>query len=211
MTKRVRRIDNVPRPLPDIGVAVICGDAYVRSARRIVSLIPLDMTDAAKYGALNLGEMAVAATNLALALELYLKAQITQTGAPFPEVHPLSQLYALISKEVREKVERNYGPRVAALNLREASGFKLQINKAETDRPFDADKPHPAGVKALLQRSARTFVTWRYLFAHGETISGEPLSFEYAPLLIVAEELRSHFAADLAMREKQSSARPLQT
>ena len=179
-------------PPPDVGAATMCADAFYRSSLGFIRAVPADISLSGRYAGSNLGEMVVSATNLAFAIELYLKALILQSGNAFPHIHLLSDLYRLLPLGLQDEIGSAFQARMDQADKVATAGVVVQIRLSSAgEPPFNNRGPLPRGCVALLQRSAHMFVTWRYLFAHGETEPGKPIRFEYVSLCVLAEELRA--------------------
>ena len=174
-----------------VSAAIASGDAFRDHAETFWRLVEADSGAADKVAEEHIGELIVSATSLALALEIYLKALLLVLRQPAPTVHDLDQLLNLVPKKQRQAVEAEYKKRRTSEQPEDTSGVSLHIvhHGGETP-PFERPGPLSMNLSPLLRRNASAFMTWRYLFAHGPTRNGEPLSYEYVRLRFAAEAIR---------------------
>lgn len=92
----------------DAQVALACGEAYQRLAAEFIPRIGVIKEESAQAMSHELGDLVACATNLGFAIELYLKALITQLDLPVPQVHDLRALYDGIPQPVRALIEDVY-------------------------------------------------------------------------------------------------------
>ena len=83
--------------------ALVCGEAFQRLATEFIPRIGLIKETSAQAMSNELGDLVACATNLGFAIELYLKALLTQLNLPVPQVHDLRALYDTIPQPVRTK------------------------------------------------------------------------------------------------------------
>ena len=175
-----------------VSAALASGDAFRDHAESFWRLVENQSGEADKVAEAHIGELIVSATSLALALEIYLKALLLVLGQPAPTVHNLDQLLDLIPKKHRQAVEANYNKHRSAENPEHTSGVSLHVvHHGGPTPPFERATALSMSLGSLLRRNAGAFVTWRYLFAHGPTKTGEPLSYEYVRLRFAADAIRS--------------------
>ena len=178
----------------DVAAAVLCGDAFYQLAQPFIRSIPTDPAEAASYAVSNIGHMSAASVNLAFALEIFLKALIAGTGKSFPSEHSLLNLFDEFRPDVQEQIKVAFdsatnGQRISDV---ETGGLLVEVSCGPPKQATGSAKPFPKGVRALLQRNAKNFIAWRYVFSC-ETKDGFPLSFEFGNLNVLAQILRSCF------------------
>ncbi len=76
--------------------ALVCGEAFQRLAAEFIPRIGVIKETAAQAMSNELGDLVACATNLAFALELFLKALLSQLDLPVPKSHNLYILYDAI-------------------------------------------------------------------------------------------------------------------
>ncbi len=170
----------------DVDTAIRCAEAFFQTAMGFVDRMLSSGLRPAAYAIDNLPEMSVSATNMSFAIEVYLKALIAHNDIEYPPMHDLAKLYEKLPKGIQNAVSSAYLARTAALDGAKDVGIVLQIGRGQAPEL----RTYPRGCLSLLKRSDRMFVTWRYVFAHGDAASAE-LRFEYTLLRIIAEELRA--------------------
>ena len=174
-----------------VSAAIASGDAFRDHAEAFCRLVEADSGAADRVAKKDIGELIVSATSLALALEIYLKALLLVLGQPAPTIHNLEQLLNLVPKKQRQAIEAAYNKRRASEQPEDTSGVSLHIvHHGGEFPPFERPGPLSMNLSPLLRRNASAFMTWRYLFAHGPTKSGEPLSYEYVRLRFAADAIR---------------------
>jgi hypothetical protein len=149
------------------------------------------------------GPMIASATNLAFAIELYMKAlRILNKLGPM-RTHDLATLYANLPTELRRAIKATYD--VAQKKLDPSQPARaLTVAISHKDAPQD-DKDalqdhrfraptsmYDASLPAVLERSRVLFEEWRYLYEQGEHGKVKRLYYEYQWLEAVADALRQH-------------------
>ena len=161
-----------------VSAAIASGDAFRDHAEAFWHLVEEQSGQADKVAETNIGELIVSATSLALALEIYLKALLLVLRQPAPTVHDLDRLLSLVPKKQRQALEAAYSKSRSTEQSDDTSGVSLHVvQNGEETPPFERSSSLSMNLTPLLRRNAGAFTTWRYLFAHGPTKAGEPLSF----------------------------------
>jgi len=73
----------------DARAALVCGEAFQRLAAGFIPRIGVIKETSAQAMSNELGDLVACATNLGFAIELYLKALLTQLDLPVPKSHNL--------------------------------------------------------------------------------------------------------------------------
>lgn len=92
----------------DSQAALVCGEAFQRLAQEFIPRIGIIKKKSSQDMSSELGDLVACATNLGFAIELYLKALLTQLDLPVPQVHDLRTLYDAIPQPVRALIESVY-------------------------------------------------------------------------------------------------------
>jgi HEPN domain-containing protein len=150
-----------------------------------------------------LGDLVACATNLALALELYQKAFLTELDLPVPEVHDLRDLYDLIPSSIGSDIELKY---LACLKLHAPLWRRISLSLAvgPPEKPqYDESKKASVALPDLLARSRYLFLSWRYAFefTQPEDSPYQFRTFEYAWLWCAAEAMRAEFTTRFRGRD----------
>lgn len=172
------------------GFAVASGDEFCSMAYAFIKNMPTDASEAAKLALEHPGAVIASATNIALGIELLLKALLVYYSVPVPHTHELPNLFKALPKNVAESIINDYkalekddGMGIAAIEII-SSEVKLE------DRNLDVSDH---SFSAVMQRNSNAFVLWRYAFESIRGVGGFVLRYEYASLLRIARALRAQF------------------
>ncbi len=206
MSKKQREPSVTRHSDVDVCAALECGDAFFRLAQPFISAVPSRFEEAQTFAGEKLGDMSAAAVNLALAIEIYLKALIANSGKPFPNEHTLATLFDELPSGLQKTISTQYeeGTQHQKASDSSAGALQVEVVRRDSSRPAAEWRQFPRGFKALLQRNARNFVAWRYLFA-SETREGAPLSFEFENMNIGARILRRLLPETEAVRRNRDT------
>lgn len=174
-------------------IALACADSFLRAAQsfidpeRIQKALPEGRFGSAEHGHA-LGDLAVCATNLAFAIEIYLKCLRVQVGLPVRAQgsgHDLWKLYEDLpihtKKEIEERYERGRthpNSTYASIAFSHSRNPKPPVWSDLTDKSMN--------IAEVLKRSKDVFVSWRYVFEVKDSYreTGHQLhTFEYLLLL----------------------------
>jgi hypothetical protein len=97
-----------PDPPRDANIALVAADSFRAHANIFLATIGRDMATAHELAARDIGGLVASATEMALAVELYLKALRTILDMSIPRSHDLCKLYGDIPAEVAAMVEQHY-------------------------------------------------------------------------------------------------------
>jgi HEPN domain-containing protein len=172
----------------------LSADAFRASSRPFRQKVAgLSIDAASREATKDLGGLMASATNLALSVELYLKALRMATGRAPNRIHALDKLYADLPQDLRQSVEAAYGARPKPALDGEAIAVDLSIKRKdgpEEVRPPKTVKPDHS-LPLVLQRSSAVFETWRYLYESGELGKVNP-RYEFHYLGVAADVLHEH-------------------
>lgn len=191
--------------------AFVCGEAFQRLAEKLLPAIP-SVKEGFHLVPDETGDLVACATNLAFAVELYLKGILTQLGLDVPTTHDLRALYDLIPQADRTLIESIYDTALPDEVQRLGGHLSLQLASFQLAEgplrkpPWNDDKVSLA-LPDLLVRSKDLFVSWRYVFEFSppEGSLYQVRKFEYGLLRCAAEVLR----VELRVRLHESGERPL--
>lgn len=182
----------------DGNAAFQTANACFELAGSVFSRVPDDVNEAAKFTYENLGEIFAAATNLALAIELYLKSLAIATGSPVLRTHNLLELFDTLPKVLRDSIELRFRDRMSWLGEQERSiALTMAITSTPSPPPMDSvpvpvPDPDSLDLRGVLNVEKDPFKTWRYIHETGPEL---PVlySLEYGRLGVIANALQDHF------------------
>jgi hypothetical protein len=142
------------------------------------------------------GGTIASASNLAFAIELYMKALRMLNKLGPMNIHELSKLYLNLPKELRRAIETTYDamPKISA-PYKQPKAVLVRIshkNAPESDRRDTPRWPTDVSLHALLERNNNLFERWRYLWDEGEPGKVKQAYYEYQCLEAAADALREH-------------------
>lgn len=147
----------------DVQSALTCGKAFQRLAAKFIPRIGVIKETSAQAMSNELGDLVACATNLGFAIELFLKALLTQLDLPVPKSHNLRALYDAIPQPVRTLIQDVYDTKwPEQLHRLPHHSFTLAMGPLEEPR-WDVYKVS-SSLPDLLARSRDIFQSWRYVF-----------------------------------------------
>lgn len=178
----------------DAKLAFVCGEAFQRQAGEIIPRISAIKEGSEQSLSNELGDVVVCATNLAFALELFIKAILVHLDLEVPEMHDLSALYKRIPDQVKAIIEDTYHAKLPEqLRALPYHRFTFATWKRPLAGPHFDDKTRlSSSLPDLLARSSNLFQSWRYLFEFSQP-DDNPYQyhlFEYALLWCATEAVR---------------------
>ena len=152
-----------------------------------------------------LGDLAVCATNLAFALEIYLKCLRAQLGLPQARGHDLWELYRGLPPNTKNEIERRYERGRTNPSSAYAS-ITFSLSRRPDTPAWEDLSLVSMKLGDVLKRSKDVFVSWRYVFEvrNAEDDGSRQLHrFEYLLLLLAcvainAVILRNWYTPQLA-------------
>ncbi len=173
--------------------ALVCGEAFQRLAQEFIPRIGAIKENSSQAMSSELGDLVACATNIGFAIELYLKALLTQLDLPVPQVHDLRTLYGAIPQPVRELIESVYDTALPE-QVRQLYGrVSFTIAKGPLEEPPRDDYTKVSlALPDVLARSRDLFQSWRYIFefTQPEDSPYQFHQFEYGLLWCAAEAIR---------------------
>jgi len=115
-----------------------------------------------------MGDVVAAATNLAFAIELYIKVILTLSKIPVPlgrEGHDLGKLYAAMPEHFRSVIGRSYEERRKKDWKGRYPSITVSIGQVSAGIPkWNDGCSESLDLEALLNRSSNIFTSWRYIY-----------------------------------------------
>jgi hypothetical protein len=177
--------------------ALVCGEAFQGLAQEFIPKIGAIKEKSSQAMSNELGNLVACATNIGFAIELYLKALLTQQNLPVPHVHDLRTLYDAIPQPVRELIESVYDTALPD-QVRQLYGrVSFTIAKGPLkEPPWDDHAKVSVALPDVLARSKDIFQSWRYIFefTQPEDSPYQFHQFEYGLLWCAAEAIRVEVA-----------------
>ena len=180
-----------------IRLAARSADAFFARARSVVEKLSTSTRHhAGRYATDTLEEVVVAATNLGLSIELYMKTLWMLAGKKPPkgsQGHQLFVLFEGLPEDLKNSIDAQYAtvpPRPAGM------GSTCRVTATETVLRIDVrDTPSnkttdSRSLREVLRRSEDVFVSWRYFHELSKPAS-DLISFEFFDLNAIAEILKS--------------------
>ena len=172
------------------GIAVAGADALVAYADTFLNHVPDDMREQGIFATNNFGNMLGSATNLLLAIELYLKALLLLHGRPAPHTHELPDLFRALTDELQKAVLIAYD------NVRTIGPKDHDVIEILPDHGVTAESHPPISdftLLMVLRRNSNAYVHWRYAFESVQNLKTTRLRYEYVDLRRIAAALRQQF------------------
>ena len=186
-------------PKHDRDAAVAFAEAFLRVAEPVVIRIRKDVPESTTQSRPflpSMGDVAAAATNLAFAIELYIKAILIASNVDVPtgrDGHNLGKLHAAMPQHFKDMIERSY----EETRKKDWNGKYPSIILAMRPEPanlpnWDDNRSESLDLGALLNRSPHIFTDWRYIYEFKNPGEGgwQSRRFEYALLLSACRAMR---------------------
>ena len=121
-----------------IATAVASADAFVSQARAAWLRFEEDPERADATAGKHIGELIVSATNLSLAIELYLKALLLENGLAAQKTHELPQLFRCLPRKIQLDIEAQYDVLRKSEEEGKLAGLSLHISQGSSvEQSFD--------------------------------------------------------------------------
>jgi HEPN domain-containing protein len=191
--------------------ALVCGEAFQRLAHELIPRIGAIEEKPSQGMSRELADVVACATNIGFAIELYLKALLTQLDLPVPQVHDLRTLYDAIPQPVRELIESVYDTELPHVVRQLCGRVSFTVAKGPPERPPRDDNTKASlALPDVLARSRDLFQSWRYIFefTQPQGSSYQSHKFEYGLLWCAAEAIRVEITVRLGGTGDAPSASP---
>ena len=176
----------------DTSVSLDCAEAFQGTAEPFLARIAEDVKGGGPQPISQIGDLVVAASNLAFAVELYIKTLLAQLKQDVPKGHHLGKLYWSIPEYVRDGIEKSW--RTILKRDRYGKRGSITIAKGPTDPPiWDESRSGAICLEEVLDRSEDVFSSWRYIyeFTRPSQSNYQFHHFEYGSLLSACKAIRA--------------------
>jgi hypothetical protein len=178
--------------------AVECAEAFLRLAEPVVIRIGNDVPESTQSHPFlpSMGDVAAAATNLAFAIELYIKAILIESKIDAPtgrDGHNLGKLHSAMPQHFKTVIERSYEETRKKHWNGKYPSITLAMRPVPANLPkWDDNRSESLDLGALLDRSSDIFTAWRYIyeFKHPGEGGWQCHRFEYGLLLSACHAMR---------------------
>ncbi|MDH5184946.1 MAG: hypothetical protein OEX12_13770 [Gammaproteobacteria bacterium] len=174
----------------DVTVGIQSADSFREHAHFFISKIPNDMNKAHIYAANDFGGLITSATNMAFAIELYLKILRALTGKNIPDSHHLWELFKKLPQEIKTHIQDNYNKQ-NPVDGNDVAALEVMIAPSNQSPPNRTEPRKEPSLKNILITSSNTFQTWRYMYEIMEHKVHKPICYEYMRLDLIAHLVRS--------------------
>ena len=181
----------------DINATLACAEAYLRLAEpAVIRIKELEEGTQPHVFSPNFGDMVVAATNLAFAIELYIKAILIVSMIDVPlgrEGHNLGKLYAAMPQHFKIVIGESYEETRKKDWIGRYPSIIVSIGQVSAGIPkWDDNRSEPLDIEALLNRSSDIFTVWRYIYEFRKPDEGgwQFHRLEYGLLLSACRAMR---------------------
>ncbi len=182
---------NTGRKKYRIGMALTSASAFQDLANNFIEPARIVEPEQAKQFAMNnLGHLIASATNMSLAIEIYLKAILSHLNIEPKNTHNLLKLFDSLPDKIGDELESKYND-LPKSHTGKVGCFHLL---PKSDEDFSDKK---FGIRAILESSKDAFVTWRYLYEHMEAKDRNDVIYEFHSLEKFASILKEHLLNQL--------------
>jgi len=176
--------------------AIDAADGFCRLSSQFTEALPEDREMTAN-AAQDFGALTASATNLILAVELYLKAVLIGAELPVPWTHDLVELFKSLPENWRTGIEARYNARAGG-TPDVTSSLRLYVRLAKPVEGIEAIRnPVDQSLPSLLERNRSAFITWRYIHEGMSRDKVEVYEYEFRRLKLICELLREQLVASL--------------
>jgi HEPN domain-containing protein len=182
--------------MPPHRSAAMAADAFLKVALQYFNNLDKDIIKAGKQMFNDLGGMICAATNLSLAIELYIKALYLVQGN-HTHGHDLLDLYHGIPDDLRQTISDNYKKTCEEADSN--CNKSVIIGKKKTHSKL-TDKGYPnkddvgdlKDIETVLSLCRNMYITWRYMHEDNKDDNLKLFVFPYGAMHNIGDVLRFH-------------------
>lgn len=153
----------------DLNAILACAEAYLRLAEpSVIKIKELPESKQPNQFSFCMGDAVAGATNLAFAIELYIKAILIVSKIEVPQGrdgHNLAKLYAVMPEHFKIVIGESYEKTRKKDWMGQIPSITLSIGQAMAGIPkWEYNHDVSLELEALLHRSSNIFTSWRYIF-----------------------------------------------
>lgn len=189
----------------DLNTALNAARGFTTLAQDYFRELPGAQSQASPFIARTRGAFTAAATNIALAVEIYLKAAAIVHQIDVLHAHDLRQLFERLPDTSRVEIEKCYQDEESKLG-EGVCGIEIAVTATPVP-PSAGDLARAqrsllkvTDVRSLLSAESDAFVTWRYFFAEGPVGPVAVFSSHFRRLQILGGVLDAHIRSEAASR-----------
>ncbi len=170
----------------DVNTSLVCADSFMELSLKQIEIAM--MPEHGVSGMRKISQVFTSATNMGLAIELYLKTLIImENNTNKFRVHLLHELYSLLSKATQENLIAKYNQlggneRKDVLYIAASSSTNNSKVKPQQERNIS--------LLELLTNNCKNFVSFRYMFENGCSANWQYTHFEHGNLELAANAFR---------------------
>jgi HEPN domain-containing protein len=182
-------------------MACLVADGFFNAADRFFSKLPRGLNKSAQAAFERRGELAAAATSLALAIELYLKALAIGFGKRPVKTHDLTKLFGELPSKLQNSIEAAY----ANFSVNMPQDVISAIEMFVTTTPYPPTETEETAlrrqvgdcktVRSLLENEKDAFQNWRYVYEPDMPSGVSFIQIEFHRLGAVAKILRANLVS----------------
>ena len=174
-------------------MAFRAGTGFQALANTFFSRMPDTQPQRNQFILENLGEFVAAVTNLAFAVELFLKAALLVNGHVMQRgTHDLECLHDKLPPQRQQELEKTFQALLNRQKPINREAYELGITVAPSPPSNGPERKRPTTLRETLTAEKDAFPEWRYIFQH-DVRSGQALfQSEFQLLAIAAHTLRLH-------------------
>ena len=181
----------------DLNAALGCAEAYLRLAEpAVIRIKDVEESTQPRPFSPSFGDVVAAATNLAFAIEVYIKAILIVSKIDVPtgrEGHNLGKLYQAMPQHFKGVIGRSYEETWKKDWNGRYPSITVSIGQVSAGLPkWDGYRNESLDLEALLHRSSHIFTSWRYIYEFKKPDEGgwQFHRLEYGLLLSACRAMR---------------------
>jgi len=183
----------------DLDLCFLSGVSFFQIASAFFEKLPTDENEAARFALNQRGGLFVAATNLALAIELLLKALAIARKRKVVPDHTLVTLFDALPLDYQQSIEYLYGQEIRRPVAPHCIAVRLYISPVGVpvqQGPSEAVKKEGVSVRSVLEAESDALKLWRYMHEAGDPAACVQITTLHYHLRVIGSAIIKHFALD---------------